>query len=59
MTLGCIDAPHFCAGFEIMNGRVGNWCAPILSWARGKEVGWLQSYCRSKSWKLSVWSTNE
>lgn len=55
MILGSIDAPHFCAGFEIVNGRVGNWCAPILSWARGKQVAWLQSYCERKGWRLTVW----
>ena len=47
-----ITAPHYCAGLEVTNGRVGPWVAPILAWATGKEWEWCKAYFRRKGFKI-------
>ena len=50
-----IEAPHFCAGLEVLDGRIGSWCAPILRWAQGKPWPEVRAYCLRKGWKVTEW----
>lgn len=47
-----ITAPHYCAGLEVIDGRVGPWCAPILAWARGKPWPWVRAYFERKGYRV-------
>lgn len=47
-----IEAPHFCAGLEVTEGRVGPWCAPIIAWARGKEWAEVRAYFLRKGYRI-------
>ena len=50
-----VEAPHFVAGmiFDNESKRVTS-AAPILSWAVGRHVTELRTYCGRKGWKASV-----
>jgi hypothetical protein len=48
-TLWQIDAPHFCCGVVVKDGRISE-AAPILQWAIGKDWQWFKKYCQSKGW---------
>jgi len=47
-----IDAPHFCAGAEVIDGTVAGRIAPIIRYMRGWPMARVRSYCRSKRWEL-------
>ena len=47
-----IDAPHFCAGAVMSEGKVTE-AAPILNYMRGWKSSKIQSYCEKKGWKYS------
>lgn len=48
-----IEAPHFTAGLIFQNGVAVDG-APILKWAKGKQLKWMQSYCQSKGWRMEA-----
>lgn len=48
-----IDAPHFCCGVGIENGRVSV-AAPIVGWMKGKTVSEVTQYCRRKGWHITM-----
>lgn len=48
-----VDAPHFCAGLVLVEGRCTE-AAPILGWAVGKTQDELAAYFRRKGWKAQV-----
>lgn len=51
--LYAIEAPHFCCGLEVVDGRVGAWCAPIIGWARGKPWNEVRAYFERKGYKVT------
>lgn len=62
MSLYCVTAPHFVAGFEALNGKITN-AAPIISWAVGRELSYFEAWCRLKKYdcapvniEVEVWS---
>ena len=48
-----IDAPHFCCGILIEDGRV-TVTAPIVGWMKGKTLGEVKSYCARKGWHVTM-----
>lgn len=46
-----ITAPHFCAGFEVVDGLVVR-TAPILKYMQGYTLYWVMRYCLTKQWYL-------
>lgn len=50
-TLYQVTAPHFCAGL-VFDGGTCIEAAPILKWARGMQMIYIDSYCKRKGWKL-------
>lgn len=53
-----IDAPHFCAGVELFDGKVVK-TAPILKYMMGWDVNKVTSYCgritrKKKKWKWEM-----
>jgi len=50
-TLVSIDAPNFCSGVIVRDGRVVE-AAPIVRWTIGKRYEWLADYCRRHGWKV-------
>lgn len=44
-----IDAPHFCAGAIVQNGKIVK-SAPIIKWMINKTVAQIMSYCKQKNW---------
>ncbi len=48
-----VDAPRFCAGLVIVDGRCTE-AAPKLRWAIGKEREWLSVYFARKDWKAII-----
>lgn len=54
MTIGRIVAPHFVAGFEIVDRKVGRWCAPIIRYMVGWDGRKVGDYCKRKGWELQV-----
>lgn len=51
LTVIRIEAPHFCAAIDCVNGRA----APILSFMRGWTFGQIKAYCVARGWKLLYW----
>lgn len=49
----CIEAPHYCAGLEVIDGKVGPWCAPIIGWARGRAWSEVRRYFESKGYRVT------
>lgn len=52
-----VDAPHFCAGADIVDGKVSSHpygCAPIIRYMVGWTGKQVSAYCRKKRWKVSV-----
>ena len=50
-----IEAPHFCAGFVIEDGkRTPRQCAPILWYMRSWPIEKIEAYCRKKGWTMTV-----
>jgi hypothetical protein len=47
-----IDAPHFCAGAVMSEGKVIE-IAPIIRYMKGWSESKIQSYCKKKNWKYS------
>jgi hypothetical protein len=45
-----INAPHFCAGGEVVDGIVRGCVAPIISYMRGWHIDRVRAYCRRKRW---------
>lgn len=48
-----VDAPHFCAGFILKDGRVTE-AAPILAWTVGRDPDYLRGYFKRKGWKATI-----
>jgi len=48
-----ITAPHYCAGLEVLDGKVVE-TAPILNWAMGKTFREVLIYLRRKGYKVQV-----
>jgi hypothetical protein len=48
-----IQAPHFTAGAEFING-VCSRAAPIIRWMVGKTDVDLQAHCRRKGWTITA-----
>ena len=46
-----IDAPHFCACVDLVNGFVKE-AAPILRYMSGWSQTKVLDYCRVKGWKI-------
>lgn len=53
-----MKAPHFAAGV-IFLGSLCIDAAPIVKWAIGKQLPWLQSYCARKGWTIQPAPTEE
>ncbi|WP_028165465.1 hypothetical protein [Bradyrhizobium elkanii] len=47
-----INAPHFCAGADVIGGIVSGDVAPIIRYMRGWQIERVRSYCRQKGWQL-------
>jgi hypothetical protein len=53
MDLYLIVAPHFCAAFAAeSSSNVIVTTAPILAWAKGKNVAPIIVYCAKKGWQI-------
>lgn len=50
-VLLCIDAPHYCAGLVLTNGRCTE-AAPILNWALGRSGDDLRQYFARKKFRV-------
>jgi hypothetical protein len=50
MILIQIDAPHFCAGAVLSEGKVIQ-AAPIIHYMKGWKLPKIQDYCKKKGWK--------
>lgn len=48
-----IDAPHFCAGAELYDGKVVR-AAPIIKYMKGWDIHRIKMYCKKKKWKLEI-----
>jgi hypothetical protein len=48
-----VDAPHFCAGIVLDNGRCVK-AAPILGWCVGRTVNMLRAYFKRRGWKACI-----
>lgn len=46
-----INAPHFCAGCELVNGRVTK-AAPIVAYMKGWTLAAVREYAIKKRWKV-------
>lgn len=47
-----IKAPHFTAGIITQNGWITE-AAPILNYAKGKALTWLEAYCNKRRWRIT------
>jgi hypothetical protein len=47
-----IEAPHFVAAFVVDSNSIIIRSAPILAWARGKNLTTIEQYCQRKFWKI-------
>lgn len=53
LVLYRVTAPHLCAGMVVLGFHVVE-AAPILRWAIGKHVTFLQGYFKRKGWIMEV-----
>ena len=50
-TLLHIDAPHFCAGAVVSEGKITR-AAPIIHYMKGWKPSKAESYCQKRGWKF-------
>lgn len=50
-TLYQVTAPHFTAGVVVYSGVI-NKTAPILKWAKGKDLVEFKKYAKSQGWTV-------
>lgn len=43
-----VELPWATFGFEVVDGRVGDWCAPIAAWMQGKDGRAMVDYWRRR-----------
>ena len=48
-----ITTPYFVAGIVTDGTGTIVQAAPILRWARGRSLEWLDHYCRRRHWVLA------
>ena len=46
-----VTSPYFCAGLVTKGGQIVM-AAPILRWAIGRTIGYMQNYCQRKGWQI-------
>jgi hypothetical protein len=49
-----INAPHFCAGAEVIGSVVSGGIAPIIRYMLGWDIERVRSYCQRKRWMLCI-----
>ncbi len=54
MNLFQIKAPHFVAGFCLDARNVVWEAASVIKWFKGKPLGFVVSYCKSKGWEINA-----
>jgi hypothetical protein len=47
-----VTAKHLCAGLTFDDDELCTGAAPILRWAIGHQMVYIEGYCERKGWKL-------
>lgn len=48
-----VEAPHYVAGFEAVNGKIVK-AAPIIHWAYKKSLKEVLNYLKKKNYKYEI-----